>query len=49
MFEGKDRWDKMKIPHENGGDSLTLKTTNIREIILSVNRTMDKKKWFNIF
>ena len=25
---------KMKIPHENGGNSLTLKTTNIRETIL---------------
>jgi hypothetical protein len=23
----------MKIPHENGGDSLTLKTTNIRELL----------------
>ena len=33
--EGKDEVGKMKIPHENGGDSLTLKTTNIRELILS--------------
>jgi len=32
--EGKDEAGKMKIPHENGGDSLTLKTTNIRELIL---------------
>ena len=35
MPEGKDEVGKMKIPHENGGDSLTLKTTNIRELILS--------------
>jgi hypothetical protein len=25
---------EMKIPHKNGGNSLTLKTTNIRETIL---------------
>jgi hypothetical protein len=35
--EGKDEVGKMKIPHENGGDSLTLKTTNIRELILSLD------------
>lgn len=34
MFKGKYRCYKMKIPHENGGDSLTLKTTNIRELNL---------------
>jgi hypothetical protein len=35
ILEGKDERVKMKIPHKNGGDSLTLKTTNIRELILS--------------
>jgi hypothetical protein len=36
---------KMKIPHENGGDSLTLKTTNIRELLslLCINNALFKK------
>jgi hypothetical protein len=30
MTEINHRFPQMKIPHENGGSSLTLKTTNIR-------------------
>jgi hypothetical protein len=34
IFKIKQAALEMKIPHENGGNSLTLKTTNIRETIL---------------
>jgi hypothetical protein len=34
IFKSKQACLEMKIPHKNGGNSLTLKTTNIRETIL---------------